>query len=96
MKKYLREKIISSLTSLGIGLEVPVVLERPRQPEHGDLTCNIAMVLAKGTARNPRHVAKEILQHMELDPLLIEEAETAGPGFINFKYTERFYRHQLK
>jgi len=81
---------------MGISSEIPVVFEQPRQPEHGDLTTNIAMVLAKKLGRNPRELAKEVLRHLEIDPSLILRVETAGPGFINFTFTEKFYRYQLQ
>ncbi|MEK9136903.1 MAG: hypothetical protein AAB393_07255, partial [Bacteroidota bacterium] len=46
MKEYLRDKVASSLHSLGVTSEVDISFEKPRQPEHGDLTTNLAMVLA--------------------------------------------------
>lgn len=93
MKEYLREKVVSSLRSLGITSDV--TFEKPRQPEHGDLTTNIAMVIAKGLRKNPRQLATEIVGHLDIDPALIHTPEVAGPGFINFKFTDRFYQHQL-
>jgi arginyl-tRNA synthetase len=95
MKEYLKEKIHSAIQSLGITPDV-VTLEKPRQPGHGDVTTNVAMTLAKRLGKNPRQLATEILQRMEIDPSLVAKAETAGPGFLNFTYSERFYRHQLR
>ena len=96
MKEYLRKKISSSLRSLDISTDVPVVFEKPRQAEHGDLTTNIAMVLAKLVGKNPRELASDIVRHMDIDPSLVKNVETAGPGFINVTFTEKFFRHQLK
>lgn len=93
MKEYLRDKVESSLRSLGITSEV--TFEKPRQPEHGDLTTNVAMVLAKGLGKNPRHLAMEIVEHMNVDDALINRPEVAGPGFINFRFTNRFYYREL-
>ena len=95
MKEYLHEKIISSLQALGIIADESVEFERPRVPEHGDLTTNVAMVLAKKLRKNPRQLAGEIIDHMNIDPVLIHRPEVAGPGFINFRFTDRFYHHQL-
>ena len=61
-----------------------VSIEPPRDPAHGDLSTNAAMVLAKSAATNPRVLAEKILAHLATDPL-IESAEIAGPGFINLR-----------
>ncbi len=58
------------------------VLERPKQADHGDFACNIALVLAKPLKRNPRELAQAIAAALDA-PGLIARAEIAGPGFIN-------------
>ncbi len=95
MKEYLRDKISSSLQSLGISSDVTISFEKPRQAEHGDLTTNVAMVLAKAQKKNPRQLATEIVSNLHIDSSLVSNVEIAGPGFINFKFTEKFYQHQL-
>jgi arginyl-tRNA synthetase len=70
------------------GLTPTVVLERPRDPSHGDVACNIAMQLAKQLKMNPRELANQIVAAVLADPAargLIESAEVAGPGFINLR-----------
>jgi len=65
-----------------------VVLERPRDPAHGDIACNIAMQLAKPLKMNPRELATKIVGALLADPAaigLIEAADVAGPGFINLR-----------
>ena len=57
-------------------------LLRPRQKEHGDWSTNLALALAPGLGRPPRDVAEAIVRHLDGGPL-IEQAEVAGPGFIN-------------
>jgi arginyl-tRNA synthetase len=72
----------------GTGLTPAVVLERPRDPAHGDVACNIAMQLAKQLKMNPRQLAQAIVAALQADPAgksLIEAAEIAGPGFINLR-----------
>ncbi|MCL6250985.1 arginine--tRNA ligase [Altererythrobacter sp. KTW20L] len=63
-----------------------VAVEPPRDPSHGDLATNAAMVLAKPAATNPRALAEMIVEKLAADPL-VESAEIAGPGFINLKLT---------
>lgn len=94
MKSYLQEHISSSLRSLNVEAVEPT-FEKPRQPEHGDLTTNIAMVLAKRLGKKPRAFAEEIVRHLDLDTTLVDAVEVAGPGFINFHFTDKFYLQQL-
>ena len=64
----------------------PITLERPRDPAHGDLACNIAMQLAKPLKRNPRELAQAIVDAVLANPArigLIDSIDIAGPGFIN-------------
>ena len=67
------------------GVELPTTLkiDRTRDPTHGDLACNVAMVLAKPAGLAPRELAQKILDHLSLADWL-EKAEVAGPGFLNF------------
>jgi arginyl-tRNA synthetase len=60
-------------------------LEQPRDPSHGDLTTNVALVLAKKLRRKPRELAGEIAAQLDFDRDVIESVEIAGPGFINFR-----------
>lgn len=73
----------------GTDLSVPaIILERPRDPSHGDFACNIAMQLAKALKKNPRELAQAIAQDVMGNPLregLIANVEIAGPGFMNVR-----------
>ena len=60
------------------------VVEPTRDPGHGDLSTNAAMVVAKPLGKNPREVASAIVAQLAGDPD-IASAEVAGPGFINFR-----------
>ena len=72
----------------GSDLSPNVVLERPRDPSHGDIACNIAMQLAKPLKTNPRELATRLVAALLADPKaagLVESADVAGPGFINLR-----------
>jgi arginyl-tRNA synthetase len=65
-----------------------VLLERPRDPSHGDVACNIAMQLSKQLKMNPRELATKIVAAVLANPAaagLVESADIAGPGFINLR-----------
>ena len=72
----------------GAGLTPTISLERPRDPSHGDIACNIAMQIAKPLKKNPRELAQTIVATLLAHPArqdLIESADIAGPGFINLR-----------
>ncbi len=76
------EKLIAAgVMPAGIDLS-RVTVEPPRDPSHGDMATNAAMVLAKEAGKKPRDLAEAIAERLRADPL-IEKADVAGPGFIN-------------
>jgi len=95
MREYLRQRIERALTSLDIGTGVSPSFEKPHNPEHGDLTTNVAMVAAKHVGKSPRQLAQQIVERLNVDSTQVDRVEIAGPGFINFRFTNRFYHEQL-
>jgi arginyl-tRNA synthetase len=75
------------------GTAARIHLDRPKQAQHGDFACNIAMLLAKELRGNPRAIAQKILDALPASPDL-EKAEIAGTGFINLFLTES-YKQQV-
>jgi arginyl-tRNA synthetase len=72
----------------------PVAVEPPREPAHGDLATNAAMVLAKGAGTNPRALAELLKPRLEALPGVIQ-VEVAGPGFINLRLADDIWRDEL-
>ncbi len=70
------------------------VVEPPRDPDHGDLATNAAMVLAKSARLAPRVLATEIAAALARHPD-IETAEVAGPGFINLKLARHVWEAEI-
>ncbi|MFZ1979082.1 MAG: arginine--tRNA ligase [Bacteroidota bacterium] len=96
MKRYLTKIISNALKALPYEHSLPLVFEKPKNEQHGDLTTNIAMLLAKLIKKNPRQVAQEIIEKAQIDPRSIVAVDIAGPGFINFKFADSFFTTQLK
>ncbi len=71
-----------------------VAVEPPRDPSHGDLATNAAMVLAKGAGTNPRSLADLIKAKLEAVPT-VTSVDIAGPGFINLRLAEQSWRDEL-
>ncbi len=71
--------------TLTIEGELPAVkVERPRSREHGDWATNVAMQLAKRAGRNPRELGELLAARIAAHDG-VEEAEVAGPGFVNIR-----------
>ena len=61
-----------------------VVIEIPKEKAHGDYSTNTAMRLTKQLRQNPRMVAQQLIDCLDLKQGSIAKCEIAGPGFINF------------
>ncbi|MBO6948710.1 MAG: arginine--tRNA ligase [Rhodospirillales bacterium] len=91
-------EIIADLTKSGDlpeGLDTAnITVEPPRDPSHGDISTNAAMVLAKPAGMKPRDIATLIAPGIEaLDG--VEKVDIAGPGFINAGLSDAFWHKQL-
>ncbi len=90
MKELLQQRLTQALDAARAAGDIPELdcpppgLERPRQVEHGDLATNLALTLAKPCRMNPRALAEIILRHLGDAGGILQKAELAGPGFINF------------
>ncbi|PWE33977.1 arginine--tRNA ligase [Maritimibacter sp. 55A14] len=87
----IRTLVTDSLEAMAAGGELPagldhanVTVEPPRDPAHGDMATNAAMVLAKPTGLKPRDIAEMLSARLAGDPR-VESADVAGPGFLNLR-----------
>ena len=97
-----QQHIDKALDDLVAGGDLPadldrknVTLEPPRDPAHGDLSTNAAMVLSKAAGQKPRDLAEKIVEKLNaLDD--VKAAEIAGPGFINLRVSDAVLIAELK
>ena len=68
--------------------------EPPRDAAHGDIATNAAMVLSKAAKKKPRDIAEALLPRLKANPDVVDGA-VAGPGFINLKLRDDFWRARL-
>ena len=94
MKEYLTTEINSALKNIGIESAV-LQFDKPKDEKFGDLSANIAMLLAKELKLPPRKIAQDILDNLKLDPAKISKTEIAGAGFLNFFISDNYYRDVL-
>jgi len=86
---YLQKKIEQALDTLSYP-KLPFAFEIPKIETHGDLSVNLAMLLVKEIRQNPRQIAQQIIDNLDLDPDQIAKTEVAGPGFINFFFAPAY------
>ena len=96
MNSYIYDLLQKALSGLDISELPEIQLESPKVAEHGDVSTNIAMLLAKPLRQNPRAIAQQLLDAMPLDPQVLEAIEIAGPGFINFRFAKEYVYQQLR
>jgi arginyl-tRNA synthetase len=92
--EMLQREIARALHEMGV-VDPAVGLERPRNPDHGDWATNVALTLAKSLQRAPRQIAEELVQRIDYAAAGVENAEVAGPGFINFRLATDFVHEGL-
>ena len=71
-----------------------ITAEAPRDPSHGDIATNAAMVLVKQTKMKPRDIAEMIAQGLGKIET-VETVDIAGPGFINTRLKQNFIQDQV-
>jgi arginyl-tRNA synthetase len=74
----------------------PLVFELPKQREFGDLATNIAMHWARTAKKPPRLIADAIVKNIEDPEGILQRIDIAGPGFLNFTFSKKFYYQRLR
>ena len=74
-----------------------IVVQLPKNTEHGDFATNLALKLAGLTGNKPQEIAQAITQKLQEDyPSLVESASIAGPGFINISINKEQIVSQIR
>ena len=86
----------ATVAVLGPGADLSrIVVEPPRDPTHGDMATNAAMVLAKETGKKPRELADSIAANLRGDAK-VASVDIAGPGFINLTLKPNVWVEELR
>jgi arginyl-tRNA synthetase len=83
-RELIRAALVDAARELGAPETVDPLLERPRDPSHGDWATNLAMTLARPLRKRPADIARSLVDGLDLAKAGVERVEIAGPGFINF------------
>lgn len=91
-KNQIRENLLSAANAAFGVTDLPdFSIDTPANREHGDFAANAALVWAKALKSSPRAIAENLLAHTDFDGSYIGKCEIAGPGFINFFLSDKFY-----
>jgi len=94
-KEVLKKILEESVRKVAPGEAPDILIERPKNPDHGDLSSNVALQLSKRLGRKPRDIADQLV-HVSTAPLVASGLTTqggvtiAGPGFFNVKVAPGF------
>ncbi len=80
----IRAELIRAARSLGASEDLDPLVERPRDPSHGDWATNVAMVLARPLKAKPRDIAERLRDALNTESAGVSKIDIAGPGFMNF------------
>ena len=96
-----RQHVLKELDVMVSGGELPagldmtgVAVEPPRDPSHGDMATNAAMVLSKSAKKNPREIAENLASRLS-NVDIIENLQVAGPGFLNLRISIKAWQSNL-
>jgi arginyl-tRNA synthetase len=95
-KEYLYKIFEDAKERLNYLNEISLIFDVPKEKTHGDLSSNAALLLTKKLKKNPVLIAKEIIEALNPDPIVIAKTEIAGPGFINFFFTPSLIAQEIK
>jgi arginyl-tRNA synthetase len=91
-QKQIIESTANAVRKLGMEFAAQeVCLEVPKDKSFGDFSVNTAMRLASKLKKNPRLIAQDIIENMDIADTYIKEVEIAGAGFINFRLNHLYY-----
>ena len=88
VKKMIHDAFEAALQETGYAGPA-LILEKPREKEHGDMSTPIAMGLAKQHRKNPIEIAEAIAAAVKFPDGMVEAVEVARPGFINLRLSHR-------
>jgi arginyl-tRNA synthetase len=99
MQEIIKNLIKEAIGAIGISeKDIPAFsLEHPEIMAHGDFATNVALILAKQLKKSPVEVARQIVEKISQNkPAEISKVEVAGPGFINFYLSDKYFVGGLK
>lgn len=95
MREYLFQIFKALESTLNFVNANDVIISIPKQKEHGDFATNYPFILAKELKKNPKEIAKLLVENLKDPQNALDKVEIAGNGFINFKFKKEFISKSL-
>lgn len=93
-KLHLENTLKQIIADCGWEWPEKAVIEPPKDKQFGDMSANVAMMLARQAKKAPRQIAEEIAAAVSNDEL-VAKVDIAGPGFLNFTFTPGFWQETI-
>ncbi len=94
-EQHLRASFTTVLHDMQLSWPEKAVIESSKDPKHGDLASNLALVLAKNAGMPPRELAARIAKKLPLLDVSIASVDVAGPGFLNVTFCPAFWQDSI-
>lgn len=91
-RTYLENQLKSFVAQRGYDLPVKLIIESPKNEQHGDMATNLAMVMPREKGQNPRQAAELIQADLKASCPELTHIAIAGPGFINLTFSSTFWQ----
>ncbi len=91
LKRIVKHHLVDALEKLNLTVKY-FDISSPKNPNFGDLSTNVALILAKQVGKNPMEIAKDIEKTLLVKKNIISEINVIPPGFINFKISPSYYQ----
>lgn len=96
MKQHVLHLVHNALKTLHYPVPADIKCEYPKVEAHGDISTNVAMLLTKEVKQPPRKIAEAIVGKIKENAHDIRDIQIAGPGFINFFFTDEYFTRHVK
>jgi arginyl-tRNA synthetase len=96
MKQQVLQLVYDALRKLQYPVPGAIKCEYPKIAAHGDISTNVAMLLAKELKQPPRKIAESLIQSLKQGADDVRDIQIAGPGFINIFFKDEYFIRHLK
>ena len=95
-EQHLEASFRAVLKNMNLPWPDKAVIEPSKDPKHGDLASNLALVSAKAAGMPPRELAAKMAEALRNEDASLASVEVAGPGFLNVTFSPEFWRETIR
>ena len=95
-EQHLEASFRAVLKNMNLPWPDKAVIKPSKDPKHGDLASNLALVSAKAAGMPPRELAAKMAEALRNEDASLASVEVAGPGFLNVTFSPEFWRETIR